>query len=401
MHLTKRAIDGLQSREKRYIVWDDKTQARFGVRVEPSGRRTFIVDYNTADGRRRRMVLGAFGIFTVEEARDKAEEETARARRGDDPLGEAQEVKAAPTMAEFVEVYMKEHALNPLKKKPRSAAEDERQFKKYVLPDLKARKVADITRADVAQLHTKMSKTPVQANRVVALLSKLMNFAEERGERPDGTNPCHHVKRYKETKATRYLSGEELTRLGAALRKLDAEYPAYVRAVRLLLMTGCRLNEVLSLAWADVDLENAWIHLADSKTGARDQALSDPAIALLASAEQGDSPWVIPSPRLEGRHLVNLQQWWTDKLRLAAELDGEVKIHSIRHTVGSVGAGAGLSILMVSRLLGQKQTSTAERYVHFDQDPLHAAATLISEQIQTYLDAKSPAGVVESGAGSR
>src|SRR5512132_2455942 len=134
------------------------------------------------------------------------------------------------------------------------------------------RKVADVTRADIGKLHHSLRETPHQANRVLALVSKMMNLAEKWGLRPDGSNPCRHVEKYKEAKRERFLSAEELTRLGDVLAEAERttmESPSVIAAVRLLVLTGCRLSEVLTLRWAFVDFAGACLRLPDSKTGAK------------------------------------------------------------------------------------------------------------------------------------
>ena len=163
--------------------------------------------------------------------------------------------------------------------------------------------------------------------------------------------------------------------------------------MRLLLLTGCRLNEILSLAWSEVDLECAVLHLKDAKAGPRDVPLGGAAIALLAACDR-DSEWVIPSRSIKGRRLVNLSMFWHNDVISAAKLEG-VRLHDLRHTVGSVGAGAGLSMLMIGNVLGHKQVSTTERYSHLARGPLHDAADRISGEIAAALDGKPEAQVVD------
>ena len=373
--LTKRTLDGLEPGERRYVVWDDELP-RFGVRVEVSGTRTFIVDYDAPDGRRRRLALGRFGPNTVEQARAQAKRTMSAAVNGVDPLQEKQDARAELTLGDFAAKYL-EHA--KAHKKPRTVKADTDVLERLILPKLRSRKLSTVNREDVARLHRAQAAHPAQANRMLATLSHLFSVAAAWGYLPNGDNPCRNVPRFKENRRTRFLSGDELTRLGAALTTLEADHLYKVRAVRLLLLTGCRLNEILTLAWEDVDLPRALIHLRDAKAGPRDVPLGGAAIALLHAAEDeraraveaakarqakrrnaktsGDDtrPWVVPSRSRPRQHLVNLEMFWTQEVLPAAQLEG-VRLHDLRHTVGSVGAGAGLSILMVGNVLGHRQT---------------------------------------------
>jgi integrase len=212
------------------------------------------------------------------------------------------------------------------------------------------------------------------------------------GRVPHGFNPCVGIDHYKETQRTRFLTGEELTRLGRRLDVLETEHPYPVRAVRLLLLTGCRVNEILSLAWSDVDLGDKKhppvLHLKDAKAGPRDVPLGRAAVALLKSYDADESEWVVPSVRRKGRHMVNLNDFWYREVIEQVKLQG-VRLHDLRHTVGATGAGAGLSMLMIGTVLGHKQTSTTERYSHVARGPLHDAADRISGEIAAAMNGKT------------
>lgn len=160
------------------------------------------------------MTVGQFGVLTVQEARDKARRILVEALDGD-PLAKRQKARHGSTLRQLADSYLKEHAIP--KKKPRSVAEDRRLLEKVILPALGSRGVADIEREDIARLHHSLRKTPTQANRVLALLSVIMSLAEKWGLRPDNTNPCRHVERFPERRRERYLSEEEIARLGEVL----------------------------------------------------------------------------------------------------------------------------------------------------------------------------------------
>lgn len=255
------------------------------------------------------------------------------------------------------------------------------------MPAIGHRKLANLSRPDVLRLHAGMASTPYAANRVLALLSKMLNLAEAWGIRPDGSNPVRHVQKFKEAKRERFLSEAELSRLGEVLAAAVREKkvpPVAVAAVRLLLFTGCRLNEVLRLKWEDVDDVRKVVRLTDSKTGAREVLLSAPARAVLASLPRIEgNPYVLPGHK-RGREFVELRHVWY-KLRTAAGL-GDVRLHDLRHSFGGVAAGAGNSLVMVGKLLGHSQAQTTQRYAHLSDDPLRAASDQTAAKIQRALN---------------
>jgi integrase len=327
------------------------------------------------------MTIGTHGRLTAEMARREARLILAEVERGQDPAEARRQGRKAPTMADLAERYLAEHAA--VKMKPRSVAEDRRLITLHVLPALGARRVADVARADVARLHHVMRSTPVQANRAVSLLSRMFNLAERWGLRPDGSNPTRHVVRFRETSRERYLTAAELSRLGdvlAAAERTATERPAVVAAIRLLVLTGCRLSEVLTLQWSHVDPAGGCLRLPDSKTGAKTVHLNAPAAAVLAAVvREAGSPWVIRGAK-PGAHLVNLEKPWR-RIRAAAGL-GDVRLHDLRHSFASVAVGLGEGLPMIGKLLGHTQVQTTARYAHLHADPVRAA----TERVGAALD---------------
>jgi integrase len=217
----------------------------------------------------------------------------------------------------------------------------------------------------------------------------MFNLAEQWGLRPDNSNPCRHVEKYKERKIERFLSNEELARLGEVLAEAErtqTEMPSVIAALRLLLFTGCRLSEILTLRWDEVDLENQCLRLRESKTGAKVVYLPSAAIEVLSVIEQQDNnPFVIVGAK-RGSHLVNLQKPWR-RIRANAGLE-DVRIHDLRHSFASVAAASGLSLPIIGALLGHTQPQTTQRYAHLVGDPLREAVDLIGSRIADAVTAK-------------
>ncbi|MGZ2411751.1 integrase [Sphingomonas sp. F9_3S_D5_B_2] len=380
MKLTKRCIEGLEPKPKDYFVWDDELQ-RFGVRVQPSGKKTFVVQYRV-EKRSRRMSLGTFGVLTLDVARGKALRALAMVEAGDDPLDVRVKRQKAITVAELVTRFMAVHIdLNPNLKES-TGREYRHALKRYILPALGRLKVTDVTRADVTALHLSMHDRPYQANRTLEVVSKMFNLAEDWGLRPEGTNPRKRVKKYPEKKRERFLSRAELQRVGQVLAEMEAErveMPSAIAAVRLLMLTGCRLNEVLRLKWKHVLVRDGELRLPDSKTGKKSVQLGDAALAVLRGIPPvPGNQWVITG-RGDGAHLTDLQPFW-QRVRARAGLNG-VRIHDLRHTYASVAAGAGMSLSMIGRLLGHTQVQTTARYAHLAQGTVKDAANNISQLI--------------------
>jgi integrase len=250
------------------------------------------------------------------------------------------------------------------------------------LPRLGKLPVNAITRQDINKLHTALRDTPTQANRVLALLSKMFSLSEKWGLRPDGTNPCRHVERYRETSRERFLSGEELARLGETLARVErerTELESVPTAVRLLIFTGARLGEILTLKWEHVDTENGLLRLPDSKTGKKLIHLGGPALEVLANASRKEgNPFVCAGIR-PGAHLIGIPKAWARILK-QADLQG-VRLHDLRHSFASVAAGENLGLPIIGHLLGHTQPQTTARYAHLSTDPLRAAADVISRKI--------------------
>ncbi len=393
MKLTKRSIDSFCYRgdgKSRDVRWDDAVRG-FGVRIYPTGRKAFVISYRV-NGRKRLLTLGPYGPLTLDKARDSAKRNIANVIDGGDPAQTRHAARRAPTVRELCDRYLADYAEG--RKKASSLRNDRSMIARFIVPALGGRKVADVTRADVLRLHNSLRKTPYQANRVLALLSKVMNVAEGWGLRPDRSNPCIHVERFKERSRERYLAGIELARLADALAEAEREadgIPPTVAAVRLLLFTGARLSEILTLRWEHVDFERACLRLPDSKTGSKTIHLNAPALAVLAGIERHEGNAHVIVGQKRGAHLVNLQKPWRAIRERAGMAD--LRVHDLRHSYASVGAGAGLGLPMIGALLGHRDAATTARYAHLADDPLRQANDAIGAWIEAAMKGE-PGGEV-------
>ena len=383
VRLTKRLVDSLTIPEREIVLWDEALTG-FGLRVKPTGVKSYLIQYRTKERRSCRVTLGRHGVLSPDEARRLAQQKLAAVLLGDDPARRRGTAQQEPSFSELAERYLRQHAATH--KKPRSVLEDERLLKRLILPEFGRTPLSAITRAHVSTLHYRLAATPVQANRVLALLSKILNLAEAWELRADGSNPCRHVATYPEKSRERHLSREELGRLGQVLARAQesgTESPGPLMALRSIILTGARHGEILSLRWGEVDLERGILALPDSKTGAKQIVLPEPALEMLRSApHHPGSPWVFPG-RNPAKHLSTLSAIW-HRLRAEAGIP-DVRIHDLRHTYASTAVGLGLGLPVLAGLLGQTQLATTQRYAHLDFDPRRQAAEAVALELSKLL----------------
>jgi integrase len=388
--ITKAVVDALRPGG---LVWDTDV-SRFGVRRR-EGPPVYVVKYRH-QGRQRWVRIGQHGSpWTPETARRDALRILGLVAQEKDPAAARLATKDAPTVADLCDRFLAEHAAAKLK--PTTAAEYRKTIASIIKPKLGRLCITDVTRADLAGLHHALRATPSHANRVVALLSKLLNMAERWGLRSDGTNPARHVEKFREKKRERYLTDEELARLGAVLEiagrdgkvtpKEGAEpvavSPFMLAAIELAMFTGARRGELLSLQWEHVDLERGIARLPEHKTdraGSKVISLNAPAVAILERLPRIErNPYVFPSATREGGHTVRVHDAW-DAIRIAAGLE-DVRLHDLRHSHASIGVSAGVSLPIVGKLLGHAAPATTQRYAHVGPDPVREASELIGRRI--------------------
>jgi integrase len=359
------------------IIRDDQLTG-FGIRRQ-LGKPVYFLQ-KRVNGRVRWLTIGPHGSpWTPESARKEAHRLLGAIAGGSDPAVQRKERLENPTVAQAAKQFETEHSP---KLKPATREKYAMLFRLHVVPALGTHRLLDVARPDILRLHRNLAKMPSTANYCVAMLSKFMNWAEENGYRPEQTNPCRRVKKFAETKRQRYLTLEEYARLGQVLDDLErqgAENIFVIAAIRLLLLTGARLSEILTLQWPFVDLERGFLLLPDSKTGQKQIGLSTTAIAQLRQIPkvQGN-PYVIVG-RFERGRLINLQKPWRRIRDLAGISD--VRLHDLRHSFASVAATSGASLPMIGKLLGHTQPQTTARYSHLADDPLRQLNQRVGDAI--------------------
>lgn len=381
--LTKSVVDAAQATGKDYELRDTIVPG-FLCKVTASGRKVFMLQYRTNAGERRKPKIGLFGELTVDQARSIAQDWLADVRKGSDPSAEKQAARQAPTVKELCTQFIEEYSKT--RNKPSTVATYQDQIDRYIVPKLGRIKVPDLTRVDVTAMMRDMVKISATANRVLACLRKMLNMAEVWGYRPDGSNPCRHVPKYRESGETRYITDEELARLYAYLDRADAEgleHPTLTLAIRLQFEFSARMSEIRMLQWAWIDFDGRRVAWPDSKTGGISKPMSEAAHRLLSNAERIEgSPYVCSSiydkdiPLPEGTYYNS----WRRILQRAKV--PHVGTHGIRHRAATDIANSGVPMKVGMALTAHKTVSMFMRYVHTEDDPVRAAAEKVAARRQ-------------------
>jgi integrase len=414
----KRTMDAIEPVDKPTIFYDSDLTG-FCLKVLPSGAKRWCVEYRSGAGGRSvgktRMVLKSTSTMTPDQARESAKKILASVALGQDPARKRSTERAMPTFAEFGERYLTEEAETKLK--PRTVVNYRIYLRKHAVPVVGTRKLDALDSADVAKLHRKIGKTkPMTANRVAEFVGSVYRYAAVCGLVAKGHNPASHVQAFREQRRERSLSSAELGRLGDAIREAEtvgirwvvdedqpnAKHipkngrtkigPHVAAAFRLLVLTGARLREILELKWEYVDLQRGLLLLPDSKTGQKAIILNAPALDILNKLPKVDS-YVIASD-IEGQPRHDLNKPWK-LISTRSELTG-VRLHDLRHTHASYGAGAGFGLPIIGKLLGHSQPATTARYAHLDNDPLRRASEQIAQTIASAMGDRAPADLATS-----
>ena len=416
--VSKRSVDALACApdRDRVFLWDDDL-AGFGVVAFPEqdsrpAKKVYVVQFRK-DGRSRRLKIGNHGPLTPDQARDEAKKLLGAVAQGSDPAAARKAARGVPTFREIADAFMTRHVA--AKKRQSTFKAYQTLLKAHVLPVIGAVRVPDLRRSHLSKLHHDMASTPGAANRAISVASAVWNWAAREWDDPKvfSANPANGLVRFAEEGKERFLTQEELSRLGDALSRAETAGLPYavddtrpkarhapkpenrirqidpfaVAAIRLLILTGARLREVLHAEWRHVDFQRGIIHLPDSKTGKKPLYLSAAAMAILADLPRiAGNPHVIAGARA-GKPRADLQRPWAAVIE-AADLPG-LRIHDLRHTFASLGAGASLGLPIIGKLLGHSQPATTQRYAHLDADPMRRAVDTIGATITAAMGRKS------------
>lgn len=404
--ITKRFVDGLKPDPTQEKQWMDDTLSGFGVRMTPAGAASYFVRYRTQDGAARRMVLGKVGTLTPDEARKIAAEKLGAVAKGGDPSAERTEARKAMTVAELCAWYLEQAEAGVLlgrrgdKIKANTLYQDRSRINTHVLPLLGGRKVASLTLEDIERFQADIAAGKTAkgrdgrgsattggtgaASRCAGMLRTILEHGKRR--KVIAANPAAGMKLMADGKRNRFLTIEEIQRLGQAMREAEAEgeNQTGLAAVRALLLTGCRRNEILALPRSWLDARARCIRFEDTKSGAQLRPIGFDAAQLLASRpERKGCPWLFPADRGEG-HFIGLPRV-LERLCERAGLEG-VTIHVLRHSFAAAAAEMGFSELTIAGLLGHTVASVTGRYAHVPDSALVAAADRIAERIVAALD---------------
>jgi integrase len=434
--LTEKQVEQLAPRDEEYCVWDTEVVG-LGVRIRPSGAKSFVLMYRRG-GKQRKHTMGKLDVgYGVKEARERAKELLRGLRDGVDPQDAKVEERNALSVAELADLYLEQGpALKP-EKKQSSWDTDRGLFKNHVKPLIGRMLAREVTKVDVATMQLDISKGKTARNvktgprrrsvvkggkriasMAVAVLGACYQWGIETGR--VSHNPTRTVRAFKINRRERYLSEKEVACFSEAIADWEREEPrmaVMADAVRLLMLTGCRKSEILTLEWSWVDWRKSCLRLPDSKTGAKVVPIADSALALLKrrwdagrpeqhmrghnSGERPEpkrrSTYVLPAMKGEG-HYIGLGHHW-EKVRLRAdtiarrraEEAGEhpddvptladVRLHDLRHSFASFAIADGASLFMVGKVLGHKQARTTEVYAHLSDDPVKQVANRTADRL--------------------
>ncbi|WP_394027405.1 tyrosine-type recombinase/integrase [Desulfovibrio falkowii] len=388
MKFTKRALEAVPATGKRQHFFDDDFTG-FALRVSEVGKKSFYYTYRVGKGRgseKKWVMLGIFPAMTVDQARQKCKEMAAVVLQGVDPSQEVREEKNAILVADALDLFTYEYVA---KLKPGTVSFYNTIINAHLKPRFGKIRARDLRFSEIARFHTAMRETPYAANRSVNVLSVFLNWCELHGYREKNSNPCQQVSLFKEEKRMEFMDEEVLSKLSDALATMEANWaerkrtsgkrtseiidtitPQSAAAFRLLMFTGARKMEILSLKWNYISFELGIARLSDSKTGFKVLQLPAPALAILEAIPKS-SEFVFPSESASG-HMTSLKEAW-DAVCTFAGLNGW-RIHDLRHAFASVMVNSGASLPIIGKILGHTQTGTTQRYAHLQENPAKKAA---------------------------
>lgn len=384
--LTKKIIDETKPKEKRFTIWDSVLKG-FACTIHPitkgNSKKTYAYYYRMPKSLKfNYLKIGVHGNITPEIAREIAQGWAADVARGVDPKiarsnhreKEAKEI----TFEQFFEIFTERH--RKVYNKPTTLNRDQYNIKNLILPFFGKKELKFIASIDIFAFKDSLKDRPGAYNRCFNMLRSAFSKAEMWDFTPRNSNPCNKMNKYPEKKMERFLSGSELQQLEQILVSDEIKNilsPSVCGAITMLIYTGCRKGEILTLKWEDVHLDENYIHLKDSKTGEKIIPLNDAATALLKTLERKEgNPYVFWAEKGD-THIVNIQSSW-DLIRKKIGCN-DVRIHDLRHSFASFAIKQGVDIFRVAKLLGHKDIKTTMRYAHIAKDELVNASNVVGE----------------------
>ncbi|UNU44436.1 DUF4102 domain-containing protein [Sphingopyxis sp. YF1] len=407
--LTKRVIEAAVAEEKDYVLWDDELPG-FGLRVFPTGKRSYLIQYRSS-GRSRRYTIGVHGVWTPETARREAKSQLGRVAQGEDPAEERAVLNKAVSMKELCEVYMQDLKDGLIlgkggrPKKKSTVDIDLGRIERHVIPLLGTRRVKDLTKAiltkvmrDIMAGKTKaFIKTnklrgranvrggPGTAARTIGLIGGILTYAVDLGI--IDSNPAHGIKRPKDNVRSRRLSDGEYRILGRMLREAAQieKFGPTIEIIRQIALTGCRRSEIITLKWCDVDIEGSCLRLAESKEGKSVRPIGLPVVEFLERRQCADNgTYVFAGPRGEDTFFGGLPNHWNE-IFLGSPLEG-VTPHVLRHSFASIGNDLGFTEVTIAALMGHAKGTVTSKYIHVLDAALVMAADTLAGYISALLD---------------
>ena len=412
MKLTTPTIKKMTYRGGWDVRWDSEIPG-FGLRVYPSGKKAFVLSYRNHRGKKRLMRLGEFGTaLTVDQAREMARAERGKVRQGIDPLDERRQAARGGTLRDLRKKYL-EHVSGlrhgddgkPVetdgkhervgRERKKTWREDGRRLRSHVPKAWLSRDPGEIGADEVASLHQRIGADRLyEANRLVALLSRMFRLSRQWGMLPrGGALPTDGIEKFGETKRRRWATPAEIQRIGEAI---DAESNIYVRSLFwLLLLTGARKNELLGARWADVDWDRKVLRLPDTKSGQpQELALSQTALAILQAAPpEAGNPYIFPGA-VAGQHFVNVTKAW-HRIRKAAKVE-DLRIHDLRRSFGAYMTQAGIDLNVIKEALRHSAIATTLIYARLGQDAPRAAVEEHGKRVMEMAGKAGPTAVGEA-----
>lgn len=409
--LTAAFVDDIMKSDlpRKTTFYFDEELTGFGFYRTTSGTGTWFAEYRpVAGGNKKRLKLGRVGTVSSKEAREKARKEIAGAQLGEDPAKQRSDKRASVAVNTLVSSYIEDFVA--ANKKATSAEFYRMIAKKHIYPRIGSNKAVTLTRVEVQRAHSQMSKeAKISANRAMKLLSAAYVWGAKRGFVPEGMNPARGVDLNKEQGRERFLTTDEMQRLGEVMMEAETVgfevnagsakhapkgqrtapmHPSVTGAIRLLMLSGMRLREVLHLRWSEVDIERGLLFLPDSKTGRKTVVLSAPAVEIIKGLPR-IGIYVVASESAgldDEKPRADLKRPWA-QITKRAGLEG-LRIHDLRHSFASVGAWSGLGLPIIGKLLGHADAKTTQRYAHVDVDSSRRAADAIAGQISAAIGGK-------------